>query len=187
MDLKQYALTMTDLTDDVLVSLRRIIRATDLHSRRLGKQTGLTTPQLVVMRAIAGPGSSTVSAISREVSLSQATVTNILNRLQSHNLVRRKRSKEDRRRVDVSLTAAGNKLLDRAPEPLQEDFLLHFGALELWEQHHIVAALQRVAYMMDAESIDAAPMLAPGDELANSDQAASSGPSAVLRVPSQGS
>ena len=36
-----------DLPDHVLVALRRIIRATDLHSRKLGKKTGLTTPQLV--------------------------------------------------------------------------------------------------------------------------------------------
>ncbi len=43
---------MNELHDQVLVSLRRIIRATDLHSRKLGKETGLTTPQLVVMRAI---------------------------------------------------------------------------------------------------------------------------------------
>lgn len=178
---------MTDLTDDVLVSLRRIIRATDLHSRRLGKQTGLTTPQLVVMRAIEGPGSSTVSAISREVSLSQATVTNILNRLQSHGLIRRKRSVQDRRRVDVSLTAAGRKVLSRAPEPLQEEFLARFGALEMWEQHQIVASLQRVAYMMDAEDIDAAPMLAPGDQLGVGDQRESSGPSAVVSSSNQGS
>jgi DNA-binding MarR family transcriptional regulator len=177
---------MADLTDDVLVSLRRIIRATDLHSRRLGKQTGLTTPQLVVMRAIEGPGSSTVSAISREVSLSQATVTNILNRLQSHGLVRRKRSAHDRRRVDVSLTAAGRKILQHAPEPLQEEFIARFGALEMWEQHQIVAALQRVAYMMDAENIDAAPMLAPGDQLGVGDQHESSGPSVAVSSPSQG-
>ena len=178
---------MEGLTDSVLVSLRRIIRATDLQSRRLEKQTGLTTPQLVVMRAIAAHGSNTVSAISRDVSLSQATVTNILNRLQSHGLVRRKRSKEDRRRVDVTLTAAGNRLLAKSPEPLQDEFVMRFGDLESWEQHQIVAALQRVAHMMDAENIDAAPMLAPGDQLGSTDQPASSGPSAALRVSSQGS
>lgn len=178
---------MADLTDDVLVSLRRIIRATDLHSRRLEKQTGLTTPQLVVMRAIHGPGTSTVSAISREVSLSQATVTNILNRLQGHGLVRRKRSVQDRRRVDVSLTAAGCKVLGRAPEPLQEEFLSRFGALAPWEQHQIVASLQRVACMMDAENIDAAPMLATGDQLSDSNQGESSSPSAVASASSQGS
>lgn len=156
---------MRELTDEVLVSLRRIIRATDLHSRRLGKETGLTTPQLVVMRAINERGEQTVSEIAREVSLSQATVTNILNRLEANRLVRRERSREDKRRVNVQLTAKGKRLLLAAPLPLQEGFVARFGALEGWEQHQIVASLERVAAMMDAEELDAAPLLATGDEV----------------------
>lgn len=151
---------MRDLHEEVLVSLRRIIRATDLHSRRLGRETGLTTPQLVVLRTIAEQGTPAVSEIARNVSLSQATVTTILNRLQSKGLVRRKRSREDKRRVHVHLSAAGKRLLETAPEPLQDGFVSRFSALQDWEQHMIVAALDRVAAMMDAESLDVAPLLA---------------------------
>lgn len=154
---------MDGLHDLVLVSLRRIIRATDLHSHRLSRDTGLTTPQLVVMRAIEDRGAPTVSEIARIVSLSQATVTSILNRLEANGLIVRVRSSEDKRRVNVSLTKAGIKLLGSAPAPLQESFLERFAALESWEQHMIVASLERLAGMMDAESLDAAPLLAPGD------------------------
>lgn len=158
---------MADLTDDVLVSLRRIIRANDLHSRKLGRETGLTTPQLVVMRAIEEGGSeaSTVSEISRRVSLSQATVTNILNRLEGQKLVHRQRSVTDKRRVNLSVTAAGRKLLRNAPQPLQEHFILRFKALADWEQHLIVSSLARIAAMMDAQDLDAAPLLAPGEDV----------------------
>lgn len=156
---------MSDLTDEVLVSLRRIIRANDLHSRRLGKETGLTTPQLVVLRTINERGEQTVSEIGRSVSLSQATVTNILNRLEAGGLVKRKRSSEDRRRVNVSLTAPAKRLLKAAPMPLQEGFVERFGALAKWEQHQIVASLERVATMMDAEELDAAPLLATGQDV----------------------
>jgi len=154
---------MADLTDDVLVSLRRIIRANDLHSRKLGRETGLTTPQLVVMRAIEETEEATVSEISRRVSLSQATVTNILNRLESNKLVRRERSQTDKRRVNLSVTTSGRKLLRSAPPPLQEGFILRFNQLSDWEQHLIVSSLARVAAMMDAENLDAAPLLAPGE------------------------
>lgn len=156
---------MSDLTDDVLVSLRRIIRATDLHSRRLGKETGLTTPQLVVLRAIDAHGAPTVSEIGRQVSLSQATVTNILNRLQLNRLVSRERSREDKRRVNVKLTAKGRRLLAGAPEPLQESFVERFEALAGWEQHLIVSSLARVAAMMDVEELEAAPLLATGADV----------------------
>jgi DNA-binding MarR family transcriptional regulator len=152
---------MSELHDQVLVSLRRIIRATDLHSRQLGKATGLTTPQLVVMRAIQSLSAPVASDIARSVSLSQATVTNILNRLEDHGLVNRARSEKDKRRVNISLTAAGKALLKTAPQPLQESFIERFGALKKWEQHQIIASLERLAMMMDADELDAAPLLAP--------------------------
>jgi len=47
---------MADLQSDVLVALRRIMRASSLHSRKLGKSVGLTVPQLVVIRAIGHEG-----------------------------------------------------------------------------------------------------------------------------------
>ncbi len=154
---------MNELEDHVLIALRRIIRATDLHSRALGKETGLTTPQLVVLRAIRDLDSPTVTAIARSVSLSQATVTTILNRLEARGLLRRQRSEIDRRAVNVRLTAAGSALWEEAPELLQHSFTRRFKQLASWEQHTIVAALERVAAMMDAEELDAAPMLASGE------------------------
>jgi len=156
---------MNELEDHVLIALRRIIRATDLHSRALGKETGLTTPQLVVIRAIKDMKTPTVSDIARAVSLSQATVTTILNRLENKGLVQRQRSREDRRAVIVRLTGAGKALWKNAPEPLQYSFTNRLKQLPSWEQHGIVAALERVAAMMDAEELDAAPMLALGQDV----------------------
>ena len=104
-----------DLPDHVLVALRRIIRATDLHSRKLGKQTGLTTPQLVIIKAVGDLKDPTVSDIAKAVSLSLATVTTILNRLERNGLVNRVRSAVDRRRVIVTLTEAGQTLQGSAP------------------------------------------------------------------------
>lgn len=156
---------MTDLQDQVLISLRRIIRATDLHSRRLGKQTGLTTPQLVIIQAIRNLEDPTVSDIAKAVSLSLATVTTILNRLESNALVHRQRSDVDRRRVIVTLTETGRELSNKAPKPLQDSFVTRFNKLETWEQFQIVTALERIASMMDAEQLDAAPMLASGDSV----------------------
>ena len=156
---------MSDLTDQVLVSLRRIIRATDLHSRRLGKEAGLTTPQLVVLKDIERHDSTSVSDIGRRISLSQATVTNILTRLEGSGLLSRTRSSEDKRRVDVSLTEKGRTLIAAAPQPLQEEFIQRFGELQGWEQHLLVASLERTAAMMDAGELDASPILASGEEV----------------------
>ena len=144
-----------DLPDHVLVALRRIIRATDLHSRKLGKKTGLTTPQLVIIQAVGNLKDPTVSDIAKAVSLSLATVTTILNRLERNGIVNRARSSVDRRMVFVTLTEEGQSLKSSAPKPLQDSFVDRFTRLESWEQHLIVASLERVATMMDADDLDA--------------------------------
>ena len=150
---------MADLLDDVLVSLRRILRATSIHSRKLGRSVGITAPQLMVLRAVHEQNVLTASEIARAVSLSQATITTIVSSLEGRELLKRERSTVDRRRVQVTLTDAGRDVLAEAPKPLQESFARRFEALPRWEQYQLVSSLERVALMMDAEDLDAAPML----------------------------
>jgi len=155
--------------EQVLIALRRVIRATDLHSKRLSKHAGLTGPQLLIMRTIRDLGEVTIGTIADKVSLSQATVTTILDRLEHRGLVYRVRSTKDKRKVHAHLTEAGAELLARAPNPLQEDFIKKFQSLEEWEQTMILSALQRVAHMMNADDIDASPVLTVGSVLREDD------------------
>ncbi len=156
--------TELDRIEEVLIALRRVIRATDLHSRHLAKTTGLTAPQILLLQAIRnGEGGSTIGDIATEVSLSQATVTNILDRLERRGLVFRERSQQDRRKVHACLTDEGLQVLKDAPIPLQDQFARQFSDLHEWEQTMIIAALQRVAHMMDAQHIDASPVLDVGN------------------------
>lgn len=149
--------------EEVLVALRRVIRATDIHSSQLNKTSGLTAPQLLLMRTISRAGEASISEIAEAVSLSQATVTSILDRLEKRELLYRQRSELDKRKVHIVLTDAGLTMLANAPEPLQENFVRQFNALQDWEQAMIISSLQRVAHMMDADSIDAAPFLHLGE------------------------
>lgn len=149
--------------EDVLIAIRRIIRATDIHSRKLTKTVGLTAPQLLVLRAIRDLGAVAISRLSTEVSLSQATVTTIIDRLERGGYVARKRSEQDKRVVHALLTPAGEDVVNNAPTPLQEAFSVRFEQLHDWEQSQILAALQRVAAMMDADDLDASPFLELGE------------------------
>lgn len=149
--------------NDLLTALRRITRAIDLYSKRLAKETGLTAPQLLVMQEVAKSDGIKPSDVARHVHLSQATVTTILDRLAKAGLVTRQRSDSDRRIVEISLTKAGRDQLKAAPELLQEEFLSSFRQLDDWEQTQLVSSVQRIASMMDAEALDAAPILEVGE------------------------
>lgn len=151
-----------DTIEQVLVAIRRIIRATDLRSKQLSRETGLTASQLVMLKTIKAAERLTAGQLATRISLSQATVTSILDRLEANGLVQRQRASEDRRRVHVVLTAAGEEVLKSAPRPLQETFIRQFRELPDWEQQRVLSSLQRVAHMMDADELDASPLLDVG-------------------------
>ena len=148
--------------EDILRSLRRITRAIDLHSRHLAASFGLTGPQLVCLRTLGHADEITPSGLAKEVELSQATITGIVDRLEAQKLVSRFRDDKDRRRVFLRLTETGRRLLERAPSPLQVQFVHRLGKLPENEQRGIEATLRKVVDMMGADSLEAAPLLATG-------------------------
>ena len=149
--------------DDLLIALRRITRAIDLHSKKLQKLSGLTTSQLLVIEAITKLENPTPSSITREILLSQGTVTNLIDRMEKRGLVKREKSESDRRSVRVAVTQEGQARYQEAPDLLQDDFLAEFRKLDSWEQHLMLSSVERIASMMDAEKIDASPILTSGE------------------------
>ena len=146
-----------------LVALRRILRVTELNARKLADQSELTASQLLVMQHVIQAGKALPSAIAKAVDLKHATVTVLVNKLEEAGLVTRQRDTADRRRVWVKLTDAGKAALTRSPDLLQNKFEQGFDKLEEWEQAMIIATLERVAALLDAHEIEAAPILDVGD------------------------
>jgi DNA-binding MarR family transcriptional regulator len=155
-------MSSSKLEDEIVVALRRIVRAIDMRSRRLVDEIGLTGPQLLVLREIAFRPGSSLNALARSVNLSQSTVSGVIDRLERQGLVKRDRGTVDRRTVLVTVTPEGGRILRDAPPLLQDYFRQELTRLQDWEQTQILATLQRIASMMDAESIDAAPVLTTG-------------------------
>lgn len=150
------------IEESILRSLRRITRAIDLYSRQLAKQYRLTGPQLVCLRYVRRHGPVTPSELAEAVSLSQATITGIIDRLHAQGLVTRDRSDEDRRRVIVALTDQGRQLVDSLPSPLQERFAKRLESLPEGNQQVIDEILKQIVAMMEAEDLAAAPVLQAG-------------------------
>jgi len=165
---------MSDISEQILVALRRVSRAVDQYSRQLAQLHGLTGPQAMIMKTLARHDGMSMGELARAVSLSQATVTDVAKRLEARGLLERRRDSDDRRRVGIRLTAAGKRLTD-APLPLlQEHFVAQLHELQDWEQSQLLSSLQRIAQMMNAQDLDAAPLLASG--------AVAASPEAVVQV-----
>lgn len=146
----------------VFQALRRVIRAVDLHSRKLVAQHAITGPQLICLTTISEHQPISASRIAQEVHLSPSTVVGILDRLEAKDLVRRERDTNDRRVVHVFVTEPGTMLLQSAPPPLQGTLADAMLELPDAEQAAIIEALERIVDMMEAREIDAAPILETG-------------------------
>ncbi len=146
----------------ILRALRKIIRGIDLYSKELATTAGITTPQLVCLLAIVQAGSATVTSIGREIHVSPSTVVGILDRLEEKGLIRRDRDREDRRLVSVTATAEGMRVASESPSPLQKTLAEALEALPQEEQAAIARSLERIVALMEAEHIDASPILATG-------------------------
>jgi DNA-binding MarR family transcriptional regulator len=154
---------MDNRSNTALIALRRILRVTELNSRKLARQSELTISQLLLLKFVNEQGKALPSMIAKAIELKQATITILINKLEEAELVTRTRDTEDRRRVWVELTDAGRDVLNRSPDLLQSRFEHGFNKLEEWEQAMIITALERVAALLDAEEVDAAPVLDVGD------------------------
>ncbi|MDE1346620.1 MarR family winged helix-turn-helix transcriptional regulator [Vibrio aestuarianus] len=148
-----------DIHEEVLIAIRQIIRATDLHSKKINKDFGLTSPQLLLMREIQSSENMTIRQLSSNTNMSQATATSILDRLEKRGLITRQRDQQDKRKVHALLTAGGNQLLLNAPTLLQDNFIDQFQALSSWEQTLILSSLQRISSMMKNPEIETSALL----------------------------
>ncbi len=158
-----------DIAEEVLTAIRQIVRRISEHSKSLSRDVGLTVPQLMCLKAIAeleeATSEITVAMVGKQVQLSPATVSRIIDRLVRAGLVDRERRSKDRRRVCLSLTPAGLERFQTSPTPLQEQFLERLHALPDDERRAILNSLRRIVAMMDATDLDAAPILTPGTDV----------------------
>ena len=75
---------------------------------------GLTYPQYLVMLVLWEHDDVTVSSLGERLFLDSGTLTPLLKRMETADLLARTRSKEDERRVHISLTATGRDLKTQA-------------------------------------------------------------------------
>lgn len=143
-------------------SLRRIMRAVDIHSRKLSAEFLVTGPQLLCLQTLHDDGPLTTSALAKLIHLSSSTVVGILDRMEQKGWLVRERSRGDRRVVLVDLTADGEKFLAEAPGLLQDRLAQGLQRLPEREQLEIAQALEKIVKLLEMEKQEVAPLLEAG-------------------------
>jgi DNA-binding MarR family transcriptional regulator len=107
------------IISNIIDNLRRVFQILNEQSKKVEKETGLTSPQLWAIKTINESSPINVSDLANRLYLHPTTVIGIIDRLEKQDLVTRRRSKDDRRVVWIELTDKGNDLIKSAPEVAQ--------------------------------------------------------------------
>lgn len=106
-------------TETVFNALRSLVHTLYGASRQTEKRLGVTSAQLFVLIQLRDDPSLSINELAERTLTHQSTVSVVVRRLVARKLVRKVRSAEDGRRVELTLTTRGLALLRRAPEPIQ--------------------------------------------------------------------
>ena len=129
-------------TKAALLAVLDAITLTEPIQARLWQVSRITMTQLSVLRQLRG-GPQTVGRLGAEVGLAPASVTRLVDRLEKRGLVARSRDIEDRRRVDVRLTAHGERVLGESKVFKGSHVHLAVEAMSSEERRQMTGAVER--------------------------------------------
>lgn len=110
---------VTEILDD----FRRIVKVLRESSRAAEQRLGVSGAQLFVLRALAEERTLSLNALAERTRTHQSTVSVVVKRLARRNLVRRRQSSTDRRRLELELSPRGRTLLAHAPFAAQDELI----------------------------------------------------------------
>lgn len=134
-------------------SLRRLVNTIHAESRETQRAQGVTAAQLFVLSELKRSPSLSINALAERTMTHQSTVSVVVRRLVRRKLVQKKRAADDARRVELTLTAEGMKVLHEAPEAFQLRLRRALESLDETDQRALSIALSRLIAGLGAEAV----------------------------------
>ena len=109
------------------------------------EKMGITYPQYLVLLVLWEEDGLTVNEIAHKLILNTNTVTPLLKRMEADEVIIRKRTLSDERKVLIMLTEKGREMKKSAlliPEQLSKDLIS--GVMDLNELIHLKTALEKI-------------------------------------------
>lgn len=104
-------------------AIRSIVRALRLNTRSIEAKLGISLAQLFVLQQLADKPADSLNELAERTATHQSSVSVVVRRLVERGLVTRIAASTDRRRVQITLTPAGEELLRDAPSTVQNDLM----------------------------------------------------------------
>ena len=139
---------------DLVQSVRRLVRAVYLDSQKMSKRYGLTEPQSAVLRNLYNNGPMSSADLSRTLFVTPSNITGIIDRLEKKRFVERNKKKDDRRVALITLTVSGQELSRTLPDPIMKKLIAELADLELDHVQLLAMAMNQILNLIDTEEIE---------------------------------
>jgi DNA-binding MarR family transcriptional regulator len=116
-----------------------------------GHRLGLTGPQVTALKLLEELDALSLSDLSKRMSAKNSTMTGLVDRMVRDGLVDRQRSDDDRRVVQIQLTAHGRKLASKIPVTSMEIFSRALRSLSAHDRLELTQILKRLAAQVRQE------------------------------------
>jgi DNA-binding MarR family transcriptional regulator len=133
-----------------LDSLRRIVRALRLSASDIERRAGISVAQLFVLQRLSDGRPRSLVELAAETLTDPSSVSSVVRRLVDAKLVARTVSESDSRRAQLTLTAAGKRLVARVPEAPQSRLMQALTELPSRRLSAVATGLEHVARALDA-------------------------------------
>lgn len=146
---------------EIMSSVRKIVRAINLESKRVEKNFGISIPQLLTLKFLNETEGykSTMKGIKEMLSLNASTVTGIVARLEQKGFVARLPDPKDKRSTPIVLTSKGAELLKNTQESLHEKISKNLDLISDQEYQKILVSFETIIDFLNIEDLDASPII----------------------------
>lgn len=152
---------------EIMSSVRKIVRAINLESKRVEKNFGISIPQLLTLKFLneSEGYKSSMKAIKEMLSLNASTVTGIVARLEQKGFVARLPDPKDKRSTPIVLTSKGSDLLKNTKESLHEKISKNLDLISEEEYQKILVSFETIIDFLNIEDLDASPIITGNTDL----------------------
>ncbi len=139
------------LADSIVHRYLSLVRYQRSVNQDIKKETGQSGRRLAILRCLIQDSPRTVGQIGRYLYVSDATVSRILDDMETQGFVTRQRSTQDSRRVMVEPTDAGRRIVESAPRGVVALMRDELPTVDAGELERIDWALQRLAELVHVD------------------------------------
>jgi DNA-binding MarR family transcriptional regulator len=126
----------------VLNSIRRLVRSLRLFDRQAQAKHGLSAAQMFVLHELDAAEVLSLNELAERTATDQSSASVVVQRLVDAGLVTRAARKDDRRHVELRLTAKGRTISRRSPPPAQQKILDAIAAMPARQRKTFAAMLE---------------------------------------------